>query len=191
MIIIDGLLLVLLMVGWYLEKFLKEKEWSNPFLNIFYIFNMIFSSPFNVLFGIFTSSFIGIILALYQFDIVNSSNNIKNVYPPIAAVITFSTITIVLFIILTLLSGLSVYCIWASDKRRIKNYQSLLEFSKIFTFRMPLLIVTLGLCLPNLRLGEVTSLSYWIMIHGLYVVPIFMLVTKKIILGDNNGRSKN
>ncbi|RXI37036.1 hypothetical protein CRU99_12725 [Malaciobacter mytili] len=192
MIIIDGLLIILLIIGQYLGNFLKKKNWSNPFLNIFYILNMIFSSPFNVMFGVFTSSFIGIILALYQFDITNSSNmNIKLIDPPIATTITLSITTIVLFIILTIFSGLTAYYIWAHDERKIKGYKSLLEFSKIFTFRIPLLIITLGLCLPNFREGEVTSLSYWMMIHGLYVVPIFMLVIKKTSLGENNGRSKN
>ncbi|WP_141050639.1 hypothetical protein [Aliarcobacter cryaerophilus] len=67
MLLAIGVLLVLLTMGWYLEKFLIKKNWSNPFLNIFYIFNMIFSSPFNILFGVIVTSFIGIILALYQF----------------------------------------------------------------------------------------------------------------------------
>lgn len=183
MIIIDGLLIVLLMLGWYLEKFLKEKEWSNPFLNTFYIFNMMFSSPFSVIFGIFMSSFVGIILSLYQFNIVNSSNmNRHHIDPQIAGVITLSTTTTILFIILTVFSALVIYAFWADAKRlKIVNYQNLLEFSKIFTFRIPLLIITLGLFLPNCMVGKITSLSYWIMIHGLYVVPIFMLVIKKIM----------
>ena len=71
MLLAIGVFLVLLTMGWYLEKFLIKKNWSNQFLNIFYIFNMIFSSPFNILFGVIVTSFIGIILALYQFDIVN------------------------------------------------------------------------------------------------------------------------
>ena len=74
MLLAIGVLLVLLTMGWYLEKFLIKKNWSNPFLNIFYIFNMIFSSPFNVVFGIFMTFFIGVILALYQIDITNPSN---------------------------------------------------------------------------------------------------------------------
>ncbi|MDN5096411.1 hypothetical protein [Aliarcobacter butzleri] len=187
MIFIIGILVVLLTIGWYLEKFLIKKNWSNPFLNTFYIFNMIFSSPFNVLFGVIVTSFIGIILALYQFDIVNPSNtNItKLINPPIAGIITLSIITIILFIVLTIFSGITVYRIWADDKG-IKGYKNLLEFSKRFIFRIPLLIVTLGFFLPNLMMGEITSLSYEIMVHGLYVIPIFMLITKKI-----NFRIKN
>ena len=181
MLLAIGVLLVLLTMGWYLEKFLIKKNWSNPFLNIFYIFNMIFSSPFNILFGVIVTSFIGIILALYQFDIVNPSNtNItKLINPPIAGVITFSIITTILFIVLTIFSAITVYRIWADDKE-IKDYKNLLEFSKRFIFRIPLLIVTLGFFLPNLMMGKITSLSYKIMIHGLYVVPIFMLIIKKI-----------
>jgi hypothetical protein len=68
MLLAIGVLLVLLTMGWYLEKFLIKKNWSNPFLNIFYIFNMIFSSPFNVVFGIFMTFFIGVILAHHQID---------------------------------------------------------------------------------------------------------------------------
>ncbi|WP_301347923.1 hypothetical protein [Aliarcobacter butzleri] len=78
-----------------------------------------------------------------------------------------------------------MYRIWADDKG-IKGYKNLLEFSKRFIFRIPLLIVTLGFFLPNLMMGEITSLSYEIMVHGLYVIPIFMLITKKI-----NFRIKN
>ena len=114
-------------------------------------------------------------------DIVNPSNtNItKLINPPIAGVITFSIITTILFIVLTIFSAITVYRIWADDKE-IKDYKNLLEFSKRFIFRIPLLIVTLGFFLPNLMMGKITSLSYEIMIHGLYVVPIFMLIIKKI-----------
>ena len=72
-----------------------------------------------------------------------------------------------------------MYRIWADDKE-IKDYKNLLEFSKRFIFRIPLLIVTLGFFLPNLMMGKIASLSYEIMIHGLYVVPIFTLIIKKI-----------
>ncbi len=176
---IIGILLVLLAIGWYLEKFLIKKNWSNPFLNTFYIFNMIFSSPFNVVFGIFMTFFIGAILALYQIDIGNSSSGNKHL-DILIEVIMLSTTSIVLFVVFTIFSALVSYIIWI-DRERLKiNYQSLIEFSKIFAFRIPLLIVTLGLFLPNLMMGRITSLCYEIMIHGLYVIPIFMLITKKI-----------
>ena len=178
MLLAIGVLLVLLTMGWYLEKFLIKKNWSNPFLNIFYIFNMIFSSPFNVVFGIFMTFFIGVILALYQIDITNPSNTNKHL-GSLVGVITLSTTTILLFIVFTIFSGITAYRIWADDKK-IEGYLNLLEFSKIFTFRIPLLIVTLGLFLPNLMMGKITSLCYEIMIHGLYVVPIFTLIIKKI-----------
>ena len=114
-------------------------------------------------------------------DIVNPSNtNItKLINPPIAGVITFSIITTILFIVLTIFSAITVYRIWADDKE-IKDYKNLLEFSKRFIFRIPILIVTLGFFLPNLMMGKIASLSYEIMIHGLYVVPIFTLIIKKI-----------
>ncbi len=35
MLLAIGVLLVLLTMGWYLEKFLIKKNWSNQFLNIF------------------------------------------------------------------------------------------------------------------------------------------------------------
>ena len=178
MLLAIGVLLVLLTMGWYLEKFLIKKNWSNPFLNIFYIFNMIFSSPFNVVFGIFMTFFIGVILALYQIDITNPSNTNKHL-GSLVGVITLSTTTILLFIVLTIFSAITVYRIWADDKE-IKDYKNLLEFSKRFIFRIPLLIVTLGFFLPNLMMGKIASLSYEIMIHGLYVVPIFTLIIKKI-----------
>ena len=179
MLLAIGVLLVLLTMGWYLEKFLIKKNWSNPFLNIFYIFNMIFSSPFNVVFGIFMTFFIGVILALYQIDIGNSNSGNKHL-DLLVEVIILSITSIVLFVVFTIFSALVSYIIWI-DRERLKiNYQSLLEFSKIFTFRIPLLIVTLGLFLPNLMMGKITSLSYEIMIHGLYVVPIFTLIIKKI-----------
>mgnify|MGYP006869478102 FL=1 len=97
----------------------------------------------------------------------------------LVGVITLSTTTILLFIVFTIFSGITAYRIWADDKK-IEGYLNLLEFSKIFTFRIPLLIVTLGLFLPNLMMGRITSLCYEIMIHGLYVVPIFTLIIKKI-----------
>ncbi|MCG3663113.1 hypothetical protein L5F37_06840 [Aliarcobacter butzleri] len=176
---IIGILLVLLAIGWYLEKFLIKKNWSNPFLNTFYIFNMIFSSPFNVIFGIIIIFFIGAILALYQIDIGNSSSGNKHL-DLLVEVIMLSTTSIVLFVVFTIFSALVSYILWI-DRERLKiNYQSLIEFSKIFAFRIPLLIVTLGLFLPNLMMGKITSLCYEIMIHGLYIVPIFMLITKKI-----------
>lgn len=178
MLLAIGVLLVLLTMGWYLEKFLIKKNWSNPFLNIFYIFNMIFSSPFNVVFGIFMTFFIGVILALYQIDITNPSNTNKHL-GSLVGVITLSTTTILLFIVFTIFSGITAYRIWADDKE-IKDYKNLLEFSKRFIFRIPLLIVTLGFFLPNLMMGKIASLSYEIMIHGLYVVPIFTLIIKKI-----------
>ncbi|MCR8709873.1 hypothetical protein [Aliarcobacter butzleri] len=182
---IIGILLVLLAIGWYLEKFLIKKNWSNPFLNTFYIFNMIFSSPFNVIFGIIMTFFIGAILALYQIDIGNSSSGNKHL-DLLVEVIMLSTTSIVLFVVFTIFSALVSYILWI-DRERLKiNYQSLIEFSKIFAFRIPLLIVTLGLFLPNLMMGRITSLCYEIMIHGLYVIPIFMLITKKI-----NFRIKN
>ena len=175
---IIGILAVLLTIGWYLEKFLIKKNWSNPFLNTFYIFNMIFSSPFNVVFGIFKTFFIGAILALYQIDITNPSNTNKHL-GSLVGVITLSTTTILLFIVFTIFSGITAYRIWADDKK-IEGYLNLLEFSKNFTFRIPLLIVTLGFFLPNFMMGRITSLCYEIMIHGLYVIPIFMLITKRI-----------
>lgn len=176
---IIGILLVLLAIGWYLEKFLIKKNWSNPFINIFYIFNMIFSSPFNVIFGIIMTFFIGAILALYQIDIGNSSSGNKHL-DILIEVIMLSTTSIVLFVVFTIFSALVSYIIWI-DRERLKiNYQSLIKFSKIFAFRIPLLIVTLGFFLPNFMMGRITSLSYEIMIHGLYVIPIFMLITKKI-----------
>ncbi|WP_419677920.1 hypothetical protein ACN2EN_11535 [Aliarcobacter lanthieri] len=122
--------------------------------------------------------FIGVILALYQIDIINPSNTNKHL-DSLAEVITLSTTTILLFIVFTIFSGITAYRIWADDKN-IKGYQNLLEFSKKFTFRTPLLIVSLGLFLPNLMMGEISSLSYEIMIHGLYIVPIFMLIKKSI-----------
>lgn len=72
-------------------------------------------------------------------DIVNPSNtNItKLINPPIAGVITFSIITTILFIVLTIFSAITVYRIWADDKE-IKDYKNLLEFSKRFIFRIPL-----------------------------------------------------
>lgn len=177
---IIGILLVLLAIGWYLEKFLIKKNWSNPFLNTFYIFNMIFSSPFiNVIFGIIMTFFIGAILALYQIDIGNSSSGNKHL-DLLVEVIILSTTSIVLFVVFTIFSALVSYILWI-DRGRLKiNYQSLIEFSKIFAFRISLLIVTLGLFLPNFMMGRITSLCYEIMIHGLYVIPIFMLITKKI-----------
>lgn len=174
-----GILLVLLAIGSYLEKFLIKKNWSNPFINIFYIFNMIFSSPFNVIFGIIMTFFIGAILALYQIDIGNSSSGNKHL-DILIEVIMLSTTSIVLFVVFTIFSALVSYIIWI-DRERLKiNYQSLIKFSKIFAFRIPLLIVTLGFFLPNFMIGRITSLCYEIMIHGLYVIPIFMLITKKI-----------
>ncbi|MEV9498878.1 hypothetical protein [Aliarcobacter butzleri] len=182
---IIGILAVLLTIGWYLEKFLIKKNWSNPFLNIFYIFNMIFSSPFNVIFGIIMTFFIGAILALYQIDIDNSNSGNKHL-DLLVEVIILSITSIVLFVVFTIFSALVSYIIWI-DRERLKiNYQSLIKFSKVFAFRIPLLIVTLGLFLPNLMMGKITFLCYEIMIHGLYVIPIFMLITKKI-----NFRIKN
>lgn len=137
---IIGILLVLLAIGWYLEKFLIKKNWSNPFINIFYIFNMIFSSPFNVIFGIIMTFFIGAILALYQIDIGNSSSGNKHL-DILIEVIMLSTTSIVLFVVFTIFSALVSYIIWI-DRERLKiNYQSLIEFSKIFAFRIPLLIM--------------------------------------------------
>jgi len=186
-LIMIGVLLVLLMIGWSLEKFLVQKNWSNPFLNGFYIFNMIFSSPFNVLFATIMTGFIGVILALYEIDIASllPMHTYKlpiHIDPPIVAVITFSIITIVLFIIIAVFSGLMLYIIWTDSKRIKESYQGLLEYSKKFTFRMPLLMATLGLCLPELGSGSITSFSYKIMLHGLYMVPLFMMLIGKIRL---------
>ena len=97
---------------------------------------MIFSSPFNVVFGIFMTFFIGVILALYQIDITNPSNTNKHL-GSLVGVITLSTTTILLFIVFTIFSGITAYRIWADDKK-IEGYLNLLEFSKIFTFRIPL-----------------------------------------------------
>ncbi len=63
-ILVIVFLLFLLLMGLALEWFVIKKHWSNLFLNIFYIFNMIFSSPFNVVFAVF------ILYNLYENSIV-------------------------------------------------------------------------------------------------------------------------
>ncbi|WP_418179569.1 hypothetical protein ACNSOO_02700 [Aliarcobacter lanthieri] len=59
--------------------------------------------------------FIGVILALYQIDIINPSNTNKHL-DSLAEVITLSTTTILLFIVFTIFSGITAYGILADNK---------------------------------------------------------------------------
>jgi len=172
MIIIDGLLLVLLMIGWYLEKFLKEKEWSNPFLNTFYIFNMIFSSPFSVMFAIYT------LHLLFENKIFEIFEKFSIIYLGLTNISTIS-----LFLVLNIACSLLIYFVWTFIKNVSINYQSLLDFSKIFIFQAPLLLIVYGFFVDSTTAGTewtIPFLSYWIMINGLYVVPLFMIAKEKM-----------
>lgn len=174
-LIIGIFIFFLLLIGLLIEKFLVKKNWSNPFINGFYIFNMIFSSPFNVIVALF------ILANLLDNGILNINGYIHGS----SNIISISSITILLFIVLTSLIGLTVYFLWTyfNYYRKIKiNYQSLVYFSKIFIFRIPLLIITLGLSYPDSGTEwSRTFILSFIMLSGLYVVPLFMLIFKYLI----------
>ncbi|MDK2083787.1 hypothetical protein PT502_08220 [Aliarcobacter butzleri] len=175
---IIGILVVLLTIGWYLEKFLIKKNWSNPFLNTFYIFNMIFSSPFNIMFAVF------ILHYSFEYNILNIFDKFSIIFFGITNIYTIS-----LFIGLCTIFSLLIYIIWIFYKGLGISYQSLVDHSKIFVFRIPLLIITCGFFKPSSDAGTewtIPFLSYLIMMNGLYVVPIFMLYINKI-----NFRIKN
>lgn len=155
-----GILIFLLLTGILVERFLQKKNWSNPFINTFYIFNMIFSSPFNIIVGIYIMILIGAETELYR--------------------IYYSSTTITISVIVAVLVALTAYFLWTRNGVTIKiSYKSLVEFSKIFMFRIPLLLITLGFFPALCYQDKITiAYSFKIMEHGVYVVPLFMLVRK-------------
>lgn len=171
-ILVIVFLLFLLLMGLALEWFVIKKHWSNLFLNIFYIFNMIFSSPFNVVFAVF------ILYNLYENSIVLITHE-KVVTE--TNIISISLTTNILFIIISIFISIIVYLLWTFYKKIKISYQSLIDYSKIFTFRIPLLIITFGLFQPDIGSKyTVPFISLLIMVNGLYVVPLFMLFINKI-----------
>lgn len=170
-ILVIVFLLFLLLMGLALEWFVIKKHWSNLFLNTFYIFNMIFSSPFNVVFAVF------ILYNLYENGILIINERVVTE----TNIISISLTTNILFIIISIFISMIVYLFWTFYKKIKISYQSLIDYSKIFTFRIPLLIITLGLSQPNGGSEwTIPFFSLLIMVNGLYVVPLFMLFINKI-----------
>ncbi|MBF7065315.1 hypothetical protein [Aliarcobacter butzleri] len=93
-------LLFLLLMGLALEWFVIKEYWSNLFLNTFYIFNMIFSSPFNVVFSVY------ILYNLYENSIVLITHE-KVVTE--TNIISISLTTNILFIIISIFISMIVY----------------------------------------------------------------------------------
>jgi hypothetical protein len=164
-------IVLLLCLGLAFETFLVQKKWSNSFLNSFCIFNMIFSSPINVMLSVYTLHY------LFEYRILSIFGQLNiNFYDGIT-----NSVTILLFILLCICINLIVYIVWVLYRGFKISFQSLHDFSKIFIFRAPLLILTFGHFKPSIDAGTdftVPFLSHLTMMHGLYIVPLFIVLRK-------------
>ena len=89
--------------------------------------------------------------------------------------------TISLFLVLNIACSLLIYFVWTFIKNVSINYQSLLDFSKIFIFQAPLLLITFGFFYHTGTVEWTSSFfSYLFMLNALYVVPLFMIAKKKM-----------
>jgi len=178
---LGGVVVILLLwLGLSLENFLVQKNWSNPFLNGFYIFSMIFSSPMNVMFAVFILEY------LFEYRILNIFDRFGIVFDGITNIATIS-----LFIALCTFLSLFIYILWIYYHGFKISYQSLLDFSRMFIFRAPLLILTCGYFKPSADAGTdwtVPFLSHLTMMNGLYLVPLLMIMRK---IREINFRKKN